>query len=129
MNCHSVAAVLDLHAEGRLTARRRAAVEAHLAACAACLDAISHSTAASAPGAKRPGVPNALKARLAKALKSAPAPTPEPAPLAMPAWPRDLTGVAWAAAALALVALGVGWSGAPSQQYDSGDELAARRVP
>ena len=36
MNCHATRAVLDLHAEGRLTLRREKAVASHLASCAGC---------------------------------------------------------------------------------------------
>jgi predicted anti-sigma-YlaC factor YlaD len=104
MNCHAIRAVLDLHAEGRLTPRRAKAVDAHLAACPDCRAA-------------------ALKAERR---------TPEPRPAAkaeLSLWPRDMSGVAIATAALALIAVVIGWSGAPNQQFDKGDELAAGRTP
>lgn len=125
MNCHATRAVLDLHAEGRLTPRRAGAVAAHLSSCAAC----GAQAAAPAAAAKAPA--RGFKESLAAALKAGraeAAPRPAPAP-ALNLWPRDLTGVAVAAFALALVAVVIGWSGAPSQQFDRGDELAAGRVP
>ena len=124
MNCHATRAVLDLHAEGRLTPRRAKAVEAHLAACSDCRP----QTPPAAVPVKTAGD---LKARLAAAMKAA-SKAPErrtEARLELDLWPRDLSGVAVAAAALALIAVVIGWSGAPSQQYDQGDELAARRMP
>ncbi|MBI2385589.1 MAG: zf-HC2 domain-containing protein [Elusimicrobia bacterium] len=125
MNCHAARAVLDLHAEGRLTPRRAQAVAAHLASCAECR--------AQSPAAASPlGVPAGdFKARLAATLK-AERKAPEPRPAAkveLDLWPRDLSGVAVAAAALALFAVAIGWSGAPSQQFDKGDELASGRMP
>jgi predicted anti-sigma-YlaC factor YlaD len=125
MNCHATRAVLDLHAEGRLTPRREKAVAEHLASCAECR---SLSAPAAAP-VKAPG--GDFKARLAAAMKAGrKAPEPRSRPkLELNLWPRDFSGVAVAAAALALIAVIIGWSGAPSQQYDRGDELAAGRMP
>jgi len=125
MNCHATRAVLDLHAEGRLTPRRARAVDAHLASCADCR--------AQSPVAAKPakGPAGDFKARLAATLKAG-RNTPEPRSAAraeLSLWPRDLSAVAVAAAALALFAVAVGWSGAPSQQFDRGDELAAGRTP
>ncbi len=125
MNCHATRAVLDLHAEGRLTPRRATAAAEHLASCAAC-----RALAAPAAAVVRPPAPD-FKARLAASLKAerrTPQPPPVPAP-ALDLWPRDLSGVAVAATALALIAAVIGWSGAPSQQFDRGDELAAGRMP
>lgn len=125
MNCHATRAVLDLHAEGRLTPRRARAVDAHLASCAGCR---AQSPVPAQP-AKAPS--GDLKARLASSLR-AERRDPEPrraAKTELTLWPRDLSGVAVAAAALALFAVAVGWSGAPSQQFDKGDELAAWRTP
>lgn len=125
MNCHATRAVLDLHAEGRLTPRRAKAVDAHLASCRECRARVSPAAApTTAPAGD-------FKARLAASLKAerrAPAPRPAPAP-ALDLCPRDFSGVALAAAALALIAVVIGWSGAPSQQFDRGDELAAGRMP
>ncbi len=124
MNCHATRAVLDLHAEGRLTPRRAKAVAAHLASCPACFELSSPI----APALAKKLEP-AFKHRLAAALKAGRG-APEPVPaLALPLWPRDLSGVAVAAAALALIAVGIGWSGVPSQRDSSGDELAAGRTP
>ncbi len=125
MNCHATRAVLDLHAEGRLTPRRARAVDAHLASCDECR--------AQAPVAAQPAKAPAgdFKARLAASLKAErrdPEPRLDPKD-ELSLWPRDLSGVAVAAAALALFAVAVGWSGAPSQQFDKGDELAAGRMP
>ena len=128
MNCHATRAVLDLHGEGRLTPRREKAVAAHLAACAEC-GALTGPATASVP-VKAPA--GGFKARLASALKTerAAASSPRPAHrVELPLWPRDLSGVAIAAAALALLAFVIGWSGVPSQRYESGDELAAGRMP
>ena len=127
MNCHATRAVLDLHAENRLTPRREQAVTAHLASCAECR-ALGSSTTTRAPLKSPTGD---FKARLAASLKNArkaPEPRPEPE-LAL--WPRDLSGVAFAAAALAAIALVIGWSGVPSQRDIGGDdlELAAGRMP
>lgn len=122
MNCHATRAVLDLHAEGRLTPRRAKAVASHLSSCAEC--AKLAAPAVSAP-LKAPS--GDFKARLAAAMKAerkAPEERPE---LAL--WPRDLSGVAFAAAALALIALVIGWSGVPTQRDVSGDEIAAGRMP
>lgn len=124
MNCHAVRALLDLHAEGRLTARRAAATDAHLASCAACR---AEAATAAAPAAKAK-LPKALAERLASSLRaSAPAaPAPE---ASLSLWPSDLPGVALAAAGLAVAALIAGWSGVPSQAYDPAPELAAWRTP
>lgn len=125
MNCHATRAVLDLHAEGRLTPRRARAVAAHLASCSDCR---AQSPVAATPAKSLSGD---FKSRLAASLKAERS-VPEPRPAAkgdLSLWPRDLSGVAVAAAALALFAVAVGWSGAPSQQFDKGDELAAGRTP
>ena len=124
MNCHATRAVLDLHAEGRLTQSRAKTVAAHLASCSECR---GRTAALTAVAVKAPA--GDFKARLAAAMKtarvaSAARPTPE---LAL--WPRDLSGVAFAAAALAVIALAIGWSGVPSQ-FDAEDaEFAAGRIP
>lgn len=123
MNCHAVRAVLDLHAEGRLTARRGTKVSAHLAECAAC-----RALAAPLASAVKPASRD-FKARLASALKAERAPAPEPFAARLELWPRDLSGVALAAAALALIAAVIGWSGVPSQRDIAGDEIAAGRLP
>lgn len=124
MNCHAVRAVLDLYQEGRLTARRGTRVSAHLDTCADCRKlAVPSAAPKAAPAGKD------FKAKLAASLKkAAEAPTPAPA-RDLPLWPRDLAGVAWAAAALAVVALAIGWSGVSSQKDMAGDELAAGRLP
>ncbi len=124
MNCHSTRAVLDLHAEGRLTPRRASAVAAHLESCAAC-----RAPAAPAAAPAKPAAAD-FKARLASSLKAA-RKASEPAldgALKLPLWPSEFYGVALAAGALALVAVIIGWSGVPSQR-DYGDELAAGRIP
>ena len=124
MNCHSTRAVLDLLAEGRLKQRRASAASVHLASCASC-----RALAAPAAAPCKP-VAADFKARLASSLKAArtaPAAAPAAA-LELSLWPREFHGVALAAAALALVAVIIGWSGVPSQR-DYGDELAAGRVP
>lgn len=121
MNCHSTRALLDLHAEGRLTPGKTSAVGRHLESCAACR-AVAAPVAA--PAGERPA-PAGLKARLLAAAKDASARTPAPAPArALSLFPRDAAAVAFAAAALTVIALGLGWKGAPSQSYDAGDELA-----
>jgi anti-sigma factor RsiW len=125
MNCHAVRAILDLHAEGRLTARRGTKVSAHLASCAECRKLAAPLAAPLKPVAKD------FKSRLAAALKAEKAPAaPEPAPRPLEAmlWPRDLSGVAFAAAALALLAFAIGWSGVPSQKDLAGDEIADGRL-
>lgn len=121
MNCHAVRAVSDLHAEGRLTAPRAAAVAGHLAGCAACRDA---AMPAAPTAASRPA-PSALKAKLLAAAKAA---RPEPAAAVRPLslLPRDAASVAAAAVALALVALVAGWNGAPNQSFYARDEIAGR---
>jgi len=122
MNCHSVRAVLDLHAEGRLTARRGTRVSAHLEECAECR-ALAAPLAAAA--AKAPG--KDFKSRLAATLKkerqAAPAFTTK-----LELWPRDLKGVFFSALALAVLAAAIGWSGVPSQ--GGGDDAGlAWRTP
>lgn len=127
MNCHATKAVLDLFAEGRLTQRRAAAVEAHLAACDDCRAAARPREASPAAVAS-----DDFKTRLAAALKAGrtqeaaadPAPPPE-----LTLWPRDLSAVALAAAALCLIAATIGWSGMPTQLDLSGDEFIAGRTP
>jgi predicted anti-sigma-YlaC factor YlaD len=125
MNCHAIRAVLDLHAEGRLTPRRAKAVDAHLSSCSDCrAQAPVAAAAAKAPAGD-------FKSRLAAAMKAerrASGKPSAPAP-ALSLWPRDMSGVAFATAALALIAVVIGWSGAPNQQFDRGDELASGRVP
>lgn len=120
MNCHSTRAVLDLHAEGRLTPKRAKAVDAHLAACAACRESARPAAAPAAAAA-----PKDFKSRLAASMKAA---KPLPA-LELSLWPRDFSSVALAAAALFLIGAVIGWSGAPSQKDFGGDELAAGRIP
>lgn len=122
MNCHATRAVLDLHAEGRLTSGRAAAVEGHLASCAAC-----RALSAALPGAAAPGeaAPDTLKARLSAAMKASRGAPAETGP-SYSFFPRDAAGVAWAAAALTLVTLVAGWNGAPTQSFDAGDEIAGR---
>lgn len=126
MNCHATRAVLDLHAEGRLTPRREKAVAAHLASCSDCL-------ALSTPAAVAPvkAATGDFKSRLAASMKAErKAPEPRSVPkLDLNLWPRDFSGVAIAAAALALIAVIIGWSGVPSQRELGGDELAAGRMP
>lgn len=124
MNCHAARSLLDLHAEGRLTPRRAKSVESHLASCADC-----RSSAAPFSSPIKASDTD-FKARLASALKTASKAAPAPQPrLELNLWPRDFSAVAFAAAALALIAIVLGWSGAPSQQYERGDELAAGRTP
>lgn len=123
MNCHATRAVLDLHAEGRLTPSRAAAVAGHLASCAACRAQAAPMPAA-APGK---AAPTAFKAKLLAAAKAqAPAAHGPKIGGTLSLFPRDAAGVAWAAAALALVALVAGWNGAPTQSFDAGDEIAGR---
>jgi hypothetical protein len=124
MNCHAVRAILDLLAEGRLAPRRDAAARAHLASCADCR-ALAAPAPVPAPSAK---LPKALAAKLSAALKSERPIAPPPAP-SLALWPSDLPGLAVAAAGLAVAALIAGWSGAPSQAYDAGGEVAAWRNP
>ncbi len=121
MNCHATRAVLDLHAEGRLTSGRAKAVSAHLEGCAACR-ALAVPAPAAAPGK---AATSAFKAKLAAVVKAErPAPA-EPA-RALSLFPRDAAAVAFATAAVAVIALGLGWNGVPNQNYDGGDELAGR---
>ena len=123
MNCHATRIVLDLHAEGRLTPRRAKSVVAHLASCAEC-----RTFAAPAPSAS-PVNSGDFKSRLAAAMKAErktpKAVLPEPR---LDLWPRDLSGIAFAAAALLIVAIAIGWSGVPSQKDLSGEELAAGSI-
>ena len=121
MNCHATRAVLDLHAEGRLTSGRAAAVALHLESCASCR-ALSRPAVAAAPGK---AAPVSFKAKLAAAVKAERPTVAAPVPM-LSLFPRDAAGVAWAAAALALVALIAGWNGAPTQAFDAGDEIAGR---
>ena len=111
MNCHAVRAVLDLHAEGRLTARRGTKVSAHLEKCPDC-------RALAAPAvAPLKAAGHDFKSRLAASLKASAKRAPRPRPALEDAlWPRDLNAVAFTAAALALVAAAIGWSGMPSQK-------------
>lgn len=123
MNCHATRAVLDLHAEGRLSAGRTKAVVAHLASCAECGTLVVPAAAPVSPAS------GDMKARLAAAMKAerkAPVARPEPE---LNLWPRDLSGVALAAVALAFIAIGIGWSGVPTQFDAEGAELAAGRIP
>jgi len=125
MNCHATRAVLDLHAEGRLSAGRTKAVAAHLESCAECRAAAAPVPTPSSSAA----LGGDFKARLSAAMKAerkVPVSRPEPE---LNLWPRDLSGVALAAAALTLVALGIGWSGVPTQFGAEGAELAAGRTP
>jgi anti-sigma factor RsiW len=120
MNCHAVRAVSDLHAEGRLTPSRAHAVAAHLDGCSACR---ADATRFLPPTASRP-TPAALNARLLAAAKNA---RPEPTAVrTLSLLPRDVSSVLWAAVALALVALVVGWHGAPNQSFLGSDEIAGR---
>jgi anti-sigma factor RsiW len=128
MNCHATRAVLDLHAEGRLTPRRESAVTAHLASCAECtaLTTEPYGEEVSLPHAVGKG-PAAFKHRLAAALKAErAAPEGEASVPELRLWPRDFSGVAAAAAALALIAVIIGWSGVPSQRDFGGDEITGR---
>lgn len=123
MNCHSTRAVLDLHGEGRLSPGRAAALEKHLAGCAAC-----RALAAPAPVSVAAAAPAGLKARLLAAAKKE-TPVDEPRPKiggTLSLLPRDAFSVAVAAAALGLIALGLGWNGAPNQSFTAGEELAGR---
>lgn len=127
MNCHATRAVLDLHAEGRLTPRREQDVARHLASCAAC----RARTAAPAAAAVVRRPPSDFKARLVASMKAergTPA-TLSATPPPLNLWPRDLSGVAVAAAALAVIALSIGWSGVPTQFGAEGPELASGRIP
>ncbi|MFI5346440.1 MAG: zf-HC2 domain-containing protein [Elusimicrobiota bacterium] len=122
MNCHSFANIRDLHGEGRLSPRRAAAADAHLASCAACR---AKAAPAAAPSGAR--APLSLRDKIAAAAKAAPK---NPAPPARPGpslWPREARGIALAAAALAVVGLLIAAAGAPSQS--SGEPLASVEVP
>jgi anti-sigma factor RsiW len=100
-------------------------VSAHLEGCAECR-ALAAPLAAKA--AKAPSTD--FKAKLAASLKAERKRAEKPAfSPALELWPRDLSGVALACAALAAIAIVIGWSGVPSQKELSGDELAAGRIP
>lgn len=123
MNCHATRAVLDLHAEGRLSAGRTKSVGAHLSSCAECRALVVP------PPAPAPAAIGDFKTRLAAAMKAekkSPVSRPE---TELNLWPSDLSGVALAAFALAVVALSIGWSGVPSQKDLRGEELAAGSMP
>jgi hypothetical protein len=123
MNCHATRAVLDLHAEGRLSERRTKSVLAHLASCGLCRAIASPATL---PALEK-GPDAGFKHRLAAAMKAGRKAPERAAPtLELSLWPRDFSGVAVAAAALALIAVIIGWSGVPSQRDLGGDELAGR---
>ena len=118
MNCNSFMNVLDLHNEGRLSPRRAKAAQAHLDSCAAC-----RKLAAPVAGASTTRAPEALKAKLRAAVRTAPAAVRG---TTLPLWPREARGIALAAAALALVGLLIASTGAPSQ---SGGNIAAVEEP
>lgn len=121
MNCHSTRAVLDLYAEQRLNPGRAAAVGRHLSACAHC-----RGLAQPAPAAPARPAPSALKARLlAAAKKESPAPAGPKVGGTLSLLPRDAFSVLAAAFALGLIALGLGWNGAPNQSFIP-EELAGR---
>lgn len=123
MNCHSTRALLDLYLEQRLNPGRAAALERHLGGCAAC-----RALSAPAPVTLAAAAPAGLKARLLAAAKKE-APAAEPRPKiggTLSLLPRDVFSVAVAAAALAVIALGLGWRGAPNQSVSTGDEIAGR---
>ena len=125
MNCHATRAVLDLHAEGRLTPGRAKSVAEHLKSCADCR---KFAVVPDAPSVLSAG--KDFKARLAASLKAQRTETPAAAHAPhIQLWPRDLTGVALASAALILVSAIIGWSGVPSQRDMSGDDLASWRTP
>jgi anti-sigma factor RsiW len=124
MNCHSFISILDLHAEGRLSARREKAAETHLAACGACR-ALAAPAPAAAPAAL---APESLKARLRAAAKAAPETSDrKTAAFDFPLWPREARGIALAAAALVVVGLLIAAAGAPSQS--AGGDVAAVEEP
>lgn len=121
MNCHSTRAILDLYAEQRLSPGRAAAAGRHLSGCAGC-------RALARPAEAEPArpAPSALKARLLSAAKKeAPAPAGPKIGGTLSLLPRDAFSIAVAAAALGLIALGLGWNGAPNQSFTP-DELAGR---
>ncbi len=122
MNCHAVRAVSDLHAEGRLSAPRAAAVAAHLAGCAACRGA-----AAPAVTAVRAAVFDTLLALRrdsgCRRRRRPEAGARRPPAVAAASRRRERGS---AAVALALVALIAGWSGAPNQSFYARDEIAGR---
>jgi anti-sigma factor RsiW len=120
MNCHSVRALLDLHAEGRLSPGRAAKLDAHLAGCAACR-ALATPPSVTVTAA----APASLKAKLLAAAKAA-APAGPKVGGTLSLLPRDAYSLAFATAAVAAIALGLGWKGAPNQNFDAGDELAGR---
>ena len=122
MNCHSYANIMDLHAEGRLSRRRTAAADAHLASCASCR---AKAAPAAAPSGAR--APQSMKDKLRAAAKAAPKESVS-SPGAGPAlWPAEARGIALAAAALAVVGLLIAAAGVPSQS--AGDSFAAVEVP
>jgi anti-sigma factor RsiW len=123
MNCHSFINVQDLHAEGRLSARRARSAERHLAACAACR---ALAAPAAAPGAR---APESLKTKLRDAAKAAPAAFPPAASsgASLPLWPSEARGIALAAALLIAVGLLVSATGVSSQS--SGPAVAAVEEP
>ncbi len=114
MNCHSVQNLLDLHAEGLLSARRMKAIDAHFVSCAKCRALFTPLKAS--PSRKGP---RSLKERLASALKSTPdADAPEKFSGLSP-WPREAPVLAAAALGLALVAGLIAVWGVPSQSSDA----------
>ena len=127
MNCHALINVSDLYAEGRLSARRAKAAEAHLASCAACRVFMEPALAA-APSAR---APQSLKDKLLAAAKAGPAAidaaSAETAASDLPLWPREARGIALAAAALLIAGLIVAAAGVPSQS--NGGIVAAVEAP
>lgn len=75
MNCHSVKNVLDLFAEGRLTAGRLARIKEHLSACQPCSQEALAFARLRTPA--KITAPAALKAKLAQVLAVPPAALPE----------------------------------------------------
>jgi len=76
MNCRSVENLIDLYAEESLSPARMAAIAAHLKGCKDCA-ALAH-LARPLPRAAKVSAPDALKARLKKALSAAePAESPK----------------------------------------------------
>jgi anti-sigma factor RsiW len=127
MNCHSVRNALDLRAEGRLSPRRAARVEAHLASCQPCRSQASlfERTAAAPAGG---GAPEDLKKRLLAAARNASKPDAERTGTPLALWPSEAPAIALAAAALILVGLLVTAAGVPSQS-SAGDLAAAMEEP
>lgn len=121
MNCFSVAGLLDLHREGRLSPARSERVKAHLAACPAC-------SALYAPVAARAAAPApaSFKDRLKKAVQAAPAQAPEPRRASVSALP--LTVLLSFGLALALLHAALG--GLPGSVRDSAaPDFSVRRLP